>query len=198
MSFFNGLAGKALSAATGGSSEASKTGGQEYNSPHNNLKQQPQGGGYDTEEVLSHADVDEESKGYIKNAIQHVQDNSQAHNEQVDESDLAKYGPLILKALSSSGSSSGSGSGINIGSLLSGLGGSGSGGNQLMGLVMKEAEKAVSGGGSEDKQSALNDAAMTLTKLVTQGQLSALIGGSNSGGLDMLGVGKSLLKSGFA
>lgn len=61
-----------------------------------------------------------------------------------------------------------------------------------MGLVMKEAEKAVSGGGSEDKQSTLNGAAMTLTKLVTQGQLSALIGGSNSGGLDMLGVGKTV------
>jgi len=61
-----------------------------------------------------------------------------------------------------------------------------------MGLVMKEAEKAVSGGGSGDKQSMLNGAAMTLTKLVTQQQLSAFIGGSNSGGLGMLDVGKTV------
>ncbi|KAF8545988.1 hypothetical protein OG21DRAFT_1275394 [Imleria badia] len=80
---------------------------------------------------------------------------------------------------------------MDIGSLVSGGLGSG-GGNQLMGLVMSQASKAVTGGGQE-KQSMMNGAAMTLTKLVAQKQLSSFIGGSNSGGLGMLGsVGGSV------
>ena len=58
-----------------------------------------------------------------------------------------------------------------------------------MGLVMKEAGNAFTGGSGEEKQSMMNGAAMTLTKLVAQKQLSAFIGGSNSGGLSMLDVG---------
>lgn len=61
-----------------------------------------------------------------------------------------------------------------------------------MGVVMKEAGKAFVGGGSEEKQSVMNGAAMTLTKLVAQKQLSAFTGGSNSGGLGMLEVGKTV------
>ena len=80
---------------------------------------------------------------------------------------------------------------MDIGSLVSGGLGSG-GGNQLMGLVMNQASKAVTGGSSEDKQSMMTGAAMTLTKLVAQKQLSSFIGGSNSGGLSMLGVGETV------
>ena len=61
-----------------------------------------------------------------------------------------------------------------------------------MGLVMKEAGSAFVGGGGEEKQSMMNGAAMTLTKLVAQKQLSAFMGGSNSGGLGMLDIGKSV------
>lgn len=61
-----------------------------------------------------------------------------------------------------------------------------------MGLVMKEASKAIVGGGGEEKQSLMNGAAMTLTKLVAQKQLSAFVGGSNSGGLGMLEIGKTV------
>ncbi|KAF8119222.1 hypothetical protein EV363DRAFT_357802 [Boletus edulis] len=197
MSSFFGLAEQVISAATsGGSSESEptvrKTGGEEYNSPHH--RQQPQGG-FDTQEVLSHADAhdDEGSKGFIANAIQHVQNNShQAHNEQVGEDDLAKYGPMIFSALSSVTSKSG----IDVGTLVSG-GLGGGGGNQLMGLVMKEAGNAFVGGGGGDKQSMMNGAAMTLTKLMAQKQLSAFTGGSNSGGLGMLSIGETLLKSRF-
>ena len=80
---------------------------------------------------------------------------------------------------------------MDIGSLVSGGLGSG-GGNQLMGLVMNQASKAVTGGSSEDKQSMMTGAAMTLTKVVAQKQLSSFIGGSNSGGLSMLGVGETV------
>ena len=59
-----------------------------------------------------------------------------------------------------------------------------------MALVVKQAG-SLSGGG-EDKQSAMNGAAMTLTKLVAQKQLTSFIGGSNSGGLGMLDVGKAV------
>ena len=61
-----------------------------------------------------------------------------------------------------------------------------------MGMVMKEASNAIGGGGSDDKQSMMNGAAMTLTKLVAQNQLSSFIGGSNSGGLGMLGMGATV------
>ena len=61
-----------------------------------------------------------------------------------------------------------------------------------MGLVMNQASKAVTGGSSEDKQSMMTGAAMTLTKVVAQKQLSSFIGGSNSGGLSMLGIGESV------
>ncbi|KAG6380869.1 beta-flanking protein [Boletus reticuloceps] len=197
MSSFFGLAEQVISAATsGGSSESEptvrKTGGEEYNSPHH--RQQPQGG-FDTQEVLSHAgadDDDEGGKGYIANAIHHVQNNSHQAHEQVGEDDMAKYGPMIFSALSSATSKSG----IDIGTLVSGGLGEG-GGNQLMGLVMKEAGNAFVGGGGGDKQSMMNGAAMTLTKLVAQKQLSAFTGGSNSGGLSMLGIGETLLKSRF-
>ncbi|KAH0838012.1 beta-flanking protein [Lanmaoa asiatica] len=184
MSSFFGLAEQVLSAATGGSSESEsqpephtvhKTGGREFNSPHH--RQQPQGG-FDTQEVLSHADdVDEEDKGYIAKAIQHVHSNPQQHREQVDEGDLSKYGPMIFSALSSVTSKSG----VDVGSLVSGA----------------WAGKAFVGGGGEDKQSMMNGAAMTLAKLVAQKQLSAFIGGSNSGGLSMLEIGGTLLKSRF-
>ena len=60
-----------------------------------------------------------------------------------------------------------------------------------MGMVMKEAGNFV-GGGGEDKQSMMNGAAMTLTKLVAQQQLSSFIGGSNSGGLSMLSIGETV------
>ena len=60
-----------------------------------------------------------------------------------------------------------------------------------MGMVMKEAGNFVRGGG-EDKQSMMNGAAMTLTKLVAQQQLSSFIGGSNSGGLSMLSIGETV------
>jgi len=142
--------------------------------------------------VLSHAEDDDDNKGYIQKAVQHVHDNPEKHQEPVDEGDLAKYGPLIFKALSSASSSSG----LNIGSLVSGGLGSG-GGNQLMGLVLKEAGKSFGGGESEEKQSFMSGAAMTLTKVVAQKQLSSFIGGSNSGGLSALSIGQSLLKSRF-
>ncbi|KAF9218589.1 hypothetical protein BS17DRAFT_822724, partial [Gyrodon lividus] len=166
------------------------TGGQEYNSPHH--RQQPQGG-FDTNTVLSHADdVVEEDRGMISQALEHVHKNPQQHQDQIDEGDLSKYGPMIFSALSSATSKSG----IDIGTLVSGGLGEG-GGNELMGLVMKQAGKSFNGGGGEDKQSMMNGAAMTLAKLVAQKQLSSFVGGSNSGGLGMLEIGETLLKSRF-
>ena len=55
-----------------------------------------------------------------------------------------------------------------------------------MGLVLKEAGKSFTGGSAEEKQSFMSGAAMTLTKVVAQKQLSSFVGGSNSGGLGML------------
>ena len=70
--------------------------------------------------MLSHAQDDgdgNDNQGYIKNAIQHVHENpvrtisylirglsqriilQDQHQEQVGESDLSKYGPLIFKVL---------------------------------------------------------------------------------------------------
>ncbi|KAG9314043.1 hypothetical protein JVU11DRAFT_4822 [Chiua virens] len=188
MSSLFGLAEKVLSNTSNGSqSQVHKTGGHEYNSPHH--RQQPEGG-FSTQEVLSHADdVDDESKGYIAKAISHVHDNPEEHSREVSGGDMGKYAPMIISAFSSVSSKSG----IDVSKLMSGGLGEG-GGNQVMGMLMKEVSKNFMGGG-EEKQSAMNGAAMTLTKLVAQKQLSAFIGGSNSGGLGMLDVGKSLLKS---
>lgn len=74
---------------------------------------------------------------------------------------------------------------MDVSSLVSGGLGSG-GGNQLMGLVMKEAGNSFTGGGGQDKQSFMNGAAMTVAKLAAQNQLSSFVGGANSGGLSML------------
>ncbi|KAF8560022.1 hypothetical protein OG21DRAFT_17984 [Imleria badia] len=104
MSSLFGLAEQFLSPGAGGGGSSDepeqpvrKTGGQEYNSPHHGQQSQ---GGYDTQEVLSHAnDVDEDSKGYVENAVRHVHSNPQQHNEEVDEGAMAQYGPMIMSVL---------------------------------------------------------------------------------------------------
>jgi len=177
----------------GYSQDVRQTGGQQYNAPSNG--QQPQGR-YNTDDVLSHANSNDEDSGYISNAMKHVNDNSGQHQDQVSSDDMGTYGPMITKALSSVASKHG----IDVNSLMAGATGQG-GGNQLMGMVMKEAGNYASGGGAggQDKQSLMNGAAMTLTKLAAQGQLSSFTGGSNSGGLSGMAanMGKSMLQNQF-
>ncbi|EIW64298.1 uncharacterized protein TRAVEDRAFT_138946 [Trametes versicolor FP-101664 SS1] len=176
-------------------SDVSKTGGQEYNSPHHTTSatDRPQ---FDDDEVVKTAS--REGSGdhsLFSSALGFIKSNKSEHEQPIDEEGVQhahrkayeedsagslSAGSLgsaaamqVLKQFTSSGSSSGGGSQT-----------------QLISLAMAEASKLFdkSGGTSSgNKQDAVNGAAMTVMKLLVQSKFSGgATGGGNSGGLGSL------------
>ncbi|KAI0778357.1 hypothetical protein BD413DRAFT_464936 [Trametes elegans] len=177
-------------------SDVSKTGGQEYNSPHHSTgaDDRPQ---FDDDEVVDTASRNGSGDNSLfTSALSFIKQNKSEHEQPIDEegvqhahrkaydenspnslsaSSLGGAAALqVLKQFTSSGSSGGSSSQ-----------------SQLISLAMAEASKLFdkSGGvSSGNKQDAVNGAAMTIMKLLVQSKFGGLTttGGANSGGLSGL------------
>ncbi|KIJ66300.1 hypothetical protein HYDPIDRAFT_38667 [Hydnomerulius pinastri MD-312] len=169
MDSFVSLAKSAYESYSESQSNVHKTGGQEYNSGDNG--RQGSGVRFNKDEVLQNAgDADDDEQRMIKHAVDHVHNNPQQHHEDPESSgNFDQYKGLITSVISGA---SGSG-GMDIMGLLSG---NPSGGlqNQLMGMVVKKAgEQFLQGGlGGDNKQDAMNGAAMALTQVLSQNKLS--------------------------
>ncbi|EKM84131.1 hypothetical protein AGABI1DRAFT_81839 [Agaricus bisporus var. burnettii JB137-S8] len=204
------IAQKGFDAYNKHNSDVNKTGGEEYNSPHNSG--QSGYGSYDR----PHIDDDEVIKNGEKSgsgdsslfssALGFLKDNKKDHEEPVDDEELTRAHDKVYNKNDSSGITSkllGSAAALEVikkftgGSSSSSHGsshGSSKGGNsqtQLISMAMSEAAKLFdkSGGkASGNKQDAVNGAAMTVMKLLVQSKFSGsgAVGGKDSGGLSSL------------
>ncbi|KAM5542677.1 hypothetical protein V8D89_003638 [Ganoderma adspersum] len=196
MDTFISLAKQGVNAYQGSHSDVSKTGGQEYNSPHHS-----QGGHsgvgrpeFDEDEVVTTAS--REGSGdhsLFSSALGFLRQNKDEHERPIDEETVQHAHQKAYhedSAGSLPASSLGSAAALQVLKKFT-SGGSGGGGSQtqLISLAMAEASNLFdkSGGASSgNKQDAVNGAAMTVMKLLVQSKFSGAIGGGGSGGLGSL------------
>ncbi|KAF8807822.1 beta-flanking protein [Phlegmacium glaucopus] len=174
-------------------SDVSKTGGQEYNSPHHSGQQGGEHGPrFDHDEVVRTAESHGSGESSLfSNAMGFISSNQHAHNEEVDED---KVQEAHHKAYSQNGGSDLSAHDMGGAAALQALksftsGGGGGGSTQLISLAMAEATKLFDksgGAASGNKQDVVNGAAMTVMKLLVQSKMGGSVGGGNSGGLGSL------------
>ncbi|KAI0052516.1 hypothetical protein FA95DRAFT_1553520 [Auriscalpium vulgare] len=179
----------------GGDSDARKTGGEEYNSPHNSGQQGGQGRPqFNEDEVVqtaqNHGGGD---SSLFSSALGFVHQNKSQHDEPVDEEAVQSAHQQAYHeggAGNLDASSMGSAAALQtLKKFTSGGGGGGGSQNQLISMAMAEAGKLFdqSGGASGgNKQDAVNGAAMTVMKLLVQSKFSSMTGGGSSGGIGSL------------
>jgi len=184
----------------------SRTGGQEYNSPHNAHPSHHSGGPQINEdEAVQAAQQQDDGSGsseLFSNALQHISHNKQQHTEPVDEDEVTDahaqaYGNRDASGLSAH-AMGGAAALQALKQFTAGGGSAGSGSQtQLISLAMAEATKLFDqsgGAASGNKQDAVNGAAMTVMKLLVQSKFSSAIGGGNSGGLgSLMGLAKNFI-----
>ncbi|CAL1694990.1 unnamed protein product [Somion occarium] len=176
--------------------DLTKTGGQEYNSPHHSQQGNNSGNrpNIDDDEVVNTASREGSGDSSLfSQALGFLKQNKGEHEQPVDEDRVVNAHRQAYEKGDASGLSAGSlGSAAALQVLkqfTSGNKSSSSGGGsqtQLISLAMAEATKLFdkSGGtASGNKQDAVNGAAMTVMKLLVQSKFSSTTGGSNSGGL---------------
>jgi len=138
-------------------------------------------------------DSSEDPNVYHK-AMEHVNDNQHAHNDEVDEGEVQDAHDKAYNQGGASGLSAQSMGGAAAMQILkkftSGGGSSGGGSkSELISLAMSEASKLFDksgGAASGNKQDAVNGAAMTVVKLLVQSKASSFMGGGDSGGMGSL------------
>ncbi|KIM47763.1 hypothetical protein M413DRAFT_439433, partial [Hebeloma cylindrosporum] len=197
-SFLN-LAKQGYNAYQDSQTDVSKTGGQEYNSPHHSGQNEPHHDGprIDHDEAIRHAKANGSGDSDLfSSALSFLTDNKSKHSEPIDEESVTRAHQKVYNegepgsASGMSASAMGGAAALQIlkqftsGSKSS----SGSGGSQtqLISMAMAEATKLFDksgGAASGNKQDAVNGAAMTVMKLLVQSKLSGAVGGGNSGGL---------------
>ncbi|KAI0801094.1 hypothetical protein C8Q74DRAFT_1444828 [Fomes fomentarius] len=198
MDNFVNLAKHGIQAYEKSHSDVTKTGGNEYNSPHHS-----EGGhsGYgrpdfDEDEVVNTAS--REGRGdssLFSSALGFLKGNKEEHERPIDEEDVQRAhrkaydegSPSSLNA-----SSLGSAAALQVLKQFTSGGAEKSGSNkassqtQLISLAMAEASKLFDqsgGAASGNKQDAVNGAAMTVMKLLVQSKFGGGTGGKDSGGL---------------
>jgi len=197
-------------------SNLQKTGGQEYNSPHHSGQsgqQRYSGPEIDHDAAISAAQSHGPGSGHSElfaSALGFLNDNKQAHQEPVDESEVTQAhdvayqqgnaGNLDARSLGSAAALQALKRFTSGGGSLSSTSGGGSGNTQtqLISMAMAEAAKLFDKSGgvtSGNKQDAVNGAAMTVMKLLFQSKFSGgTTGGSDSGGLgSLLGLASKFL-----
>jgi len=194
MDSFINLAKQGFEAYTESQSGASKTGGQEYNTPgHSN-----QGGSdEDSSPTINHDEAVEVAQqdgsgdgSLFHSALGFVQGHKQEHTQPVNEEHVTNAHRQAYQeggASNMPASSLGSAAALQV--LKSFSGGGGGSQSQLIGMAMSEASnlfESAGGGSSGSKQDAVNGAAMTIMKLVVQSKFSSFTGGGNSGGMSGL------------
>ncbi|KAI8981396.1 hypothetical protein BD414DRAFT_582165 [Trametes punicea] len=191
MDNFINLAKQGVEAYERSHSDVSRTGGQEYNSPHHSTSayDRPQ---LDDEEVVNTAS--REGSGdhsLFSSALNFVKQNKSEHEQPIDEEGVQHAHRKAYEEDSASSLSAGSLGSAAALQVLKRFTSSGGGGSQsqLLSLAMAEASNLFdkSGGASSgNKQDAVNGAAMTVMKLLVQSKFSGAIGGGDSGGLSGL------------
>ncbi|KAF9535650.1 hypothetical protein CPB83DRAFT_25033 [Crepidotus variabilis] len=191
------LAKKGMDSYQKSQSDVSKTGGQEYNSPHHS-GQHSSGGHdrpqFDDDEVVRTAEKEGSgSSDLFSTALGFLGSNKDKHTEPIDEDEIVEnHNRAYGKGDASGMNASSLGSAAALQTLKQFTGGgksSGGGGSQtqLISLAMAEATKLFdkSGGAANgNKQDAVNGAAMTVMKLLVQSKYGGgTTGGGNSGGL---------------
>jgi len=178
-------------------SNVSKTGGQEYNSPHHS-QQDSQGdrnGPYiNHEEAVQHAaNHGSGDNSLFSSALSHLSQNKHEHTDPIDEEAVQRHHSQAYEKGDAGGLSAGSMGGAAAMQVLKqftgGSGGGGGSSTQLVSMAMAEASKLFdkSGGASSgNKQDAINGAAMTVMKLMVQSKFGGGVGGGNSGGMGSL------------
>ncbi|KAJ3506081.1 hypothetical protein NLJ89_g7075 [Agrocybe chaxingu] len=182
-------------------SDVSKTGGQEYNSPHNSAS-----GGYGSpnidhdEAVRTAQEKGSGGSDLFSAALGFLSSNKQQQNEPVDEDSVTRAHDKAYNSGDTSNMSAhslGSAAALQVLKQFTSGSGSPSGGKsgsqtQLISLAMAEATKLFDksgGAASGNKQDAVNGAAMTVMKLLVQSKFSgggSTVGGADSGGLSGL------------
>ncbi|KAI0936813.1 hypothetical protein AcV5_004860 [Taiwanofungus camphoratus] len=194
MDSFMNLAKEGFEAYERSQSNVSKTGGQEYNSPHHS------GGGgqqqygrpqFNHDDVINTASQQGSGESSMySSAIGYVQHNTAEHEQPIDEQHVQDAHRQAYQEGNSGNLSAGSmGSAAAMQVLkkfTSGSGGGSGSQSDLISFAMAEASKLFDqsgGAASGNKQDAINGAAMTVMKLLVQSKSSGTVGGSNSGGL---------------
>ncbi|EMD41906.1 beta-flanking protein [Gelatoporia subvermispora B] len=182
-------------------SDVSRTGGQEYNSPHQSGQGgQPLGYGrpqFNEDEVVNTASQHGSGDSSLfSGALSYVSQNQHEHEQPVDEQHVQDAHRVAYQegaAGNLSAPSMGSAAAMQIMKQFTSGGGGGGSQSQLISLAMAEASKlfeSAGGAASGNKQDAVNGAAMTVMKLIVQSKFSGAIGGGNSGGLSgLMGLG---------
>nr|BDS00038.1 beta-flanking protein [Mycoleptodonoides aitchisonii] len=215
MDDFISLAKQGYQAYEKSQTDVSKTGGEEYNSPHHS-----QGGShtagrpqFDEEEVVNTASREgsgdsslfSSALGFLNHnkvraaavpCVHRINPNYDAqeeHERPINEEhvqDAHRQAYQEGSASSLSAGSMGSAAALQVLKQFTSGGGGGSQ-SQLISLAMAEASKLFenSGGASSgNKQDAVNGAAMTVMKLLVQSKLSGTVGGGNSGLGGLMGL----------
>ncbi|RDX51049.1 hypothetical protein OH76DRAFT_1401815 [Lentinus brumalis] len=198
MDNFMNIAKQGMAAYERSHSDVSKTGGQEYNSPHNSEGGRSGGGrpDFNEDEVVNTAS--REGSGdhsLFSSALGFLKQNKDEHERPIDEEGVQQAHRKAYEE-DSPGSlpagSLGSAAALQVLKQFTSGGSSGGGGSQtqLISLAMAEASKLFDksgGAASGNKQDAVNGAAMTVMKLLVQSKFSGgTVGGGNSGGLGQL------------
>nr|BCB28861.1 beta-flanking protein [Mycoleptodonoides aitchisonii] len=172
--------------------DVSKTGGEEYNSPHHS-----QGGShtagrpqFNEEEVVNTASREGSGDSSLfSSALGFLNHNKEEHERPINEEHVQDaHRQAYQEGSASSLSASSMGSAAALQQFTSGSGGGSQ--SQLISLAMAEASKLFenSGGASSgNKQDAVNGAAMTVMKLIVQSKFSGAGGSSGSLG-GMMGL----------
>ncbi|SJL06212.1 uncharacterized protein ARMOST_09548 [Armillaria ostoyae] len=198
MDSFISLAKKGYETYSESQSNVSKTGGQEYNTPHHSGP--PTGSpSFDDDEVVRTAEKHGSADSSVfSSALSFVKQNVGEHNQPIDEDHVTNAHKKAYEegsASSLSANSLGSAAALQaLKKFTSGGGSSSSGGSgsqtQLISLAMAEATKLFEksgGAASGNKQDAVNGAAMTVMKLFVQSKMGgSTTGAGNSGGLSGL------------
>ncbi|KAF9040459.1 beta-flanking protein [Hymenopellis radicata] len=193
MDKFVNLAKQGYEAYSESQSDVSKTGGQEYNRPHNSGHStgSPE---FDRDEVVKTAEKHGSGDASLfETALSFLSDNKSKHEEAVDEEDATKAHKKAYEDGSAShlsASSMGSAAALQaLKKFTSGSSGSSSGSSQtqLISLAMAEASKLFDksgGAASGNKQDVVNGAAMTVMKLFVQSKMGELLVGATLVDLD--------------
>ncbi|KAK0456014.1 hypothetical protein EV421DRAFT_20548 [Armillaria borealis] len=198
MDSFISLAKKGYETYSESQSNVSKTGGQEYNTPHHSGP--PTGSpSFDDDEVVRTAEKHGSADSSVfSSALSFVKQNVGEHNQPIDEDHVTNAHKKAYEedsASSLSANSLGSAAALQaLKKFTSGGGSSSSGGSgsqtQLISLAMAEATKLFEksgGAASGNKQDAVNGAAMTVMKLFVQSKMGgSTTGAGDSGGLSGL------------
>jgi len=173
-----------------------KTGGAEYNAPHDSGSQNPPW--FNEDEVVTKAASEKPGDASMfSSAMSFINSSSDKHEEPIDADHATEVHRKVYEEKSAGGMSASSlGTAAAMEVMKKFTGGDGhsdskkpKSGTDFISLAMAEASKLFDNSGGSvhgNKQDAVNSAGMTIMKLLVQSKFSGTTGGKDSGGLSSL------------